>query len=424
MSPTRATLCLVTPHHLANNPRVVKEACALQEAGYPVTVVAGRHDPRLDPVDLELASRHRWTLVRVDHTRRGATLAPELMHRSARFLIRIRPGLATAPGLAALAHHRASRALAATAHRCAADLYIGHTAAGLAAAGVAALRRAARLGFDAEDFHPEETREAIEDPVLRATLATIERRWLPRCAHLTAASPLIARAYVDAYGIDLPTTVLNVFPRRESPAAPRARPPGYVGRRLYWYSQTIGPGRGLEPLLSLLGQGGYIGTVALRGRPVEGYLDHLRAHARAAGFTGEIEALPLAAPHQLVTLALDHSVGLALEERTPRNRDLCLTNKLFTYLLAGLPVVLSRTRAQEAIAAECGDAAHLLDATPGPESAARLVAWLLDPAGQVRARARAWELGQQRFCWEVEQHALLAAVQAALRRPGTEMKQP
>ena len=424
MSLTRAALCLVTPHHLANNPRVVKEACALHEAGHRVTVVAGRHDPRLDPVDEDLQARHGWTLHRVDHTRRVATLVTELMHRCARVLIRVRPTLATTPGLASLAHHRAARALAATAHRSAADLYIGHTAAGLAAAGYAALRHGARLGFDAEDFHREETREATEDPVLRATLASIEHRWLPRCSHLTAASPLIARAYAEAYGIALPTTVLNVFSRREAPAAPRARPPGYVGRRLYWYSQTIGPGRGLEPLLTLLGQGGYVGTLALRGRPVEGYLDHLRAHGRSAGFGGEIEALPLAPPHQLVTLALDHSIGLALEERTPRNRDLCLTNKLFTYLLAGLPVVLSRTRAQEAMAAECGEAAYLLDATPGAGSAARLVTWLLDPACQVRARAHAWELGQQRFCWEVEQHALLESVQTSLARPGRTTPRP
>lgn len=411
-----ASICIVSPLHLSQNPRVVKEACALHEAGYSVRVVSGRNDPRCDDADRELLHRHVWTVQRVDHTRRVGTLAPEFLHRCARTWIRARPDSTSGAWLDRLAHHRAALALAAAAGEEPADLYLGHTVAGLAAAGHAATRHNARLGFDAEDFHPEETREAQLDPVLRSTVASIERRWLPRCVHRTAASPLIADAYVEAYGIPRPTVVLNVFPRREGLDAPRARPPGYVARRLYWYSQTIGPGRGLESLLASLGAGKFVGTLALRGRPVPGYVDHLRAVARGAGFGGDITVLPVAPPAELVTLAAEHGAGLALEERTPRNRDLCLTNKVFTYLLAGLPVVLSPTLAQRALAAEAGEAAFLLDETPGTESASRLVTWLLDPLAQARARARAWTLGQQRYCWDVEQTALLSALHAALGR--------
>ena len=39
-------------------------------------------------------------------------------------------------------------------------------------------------------------------------------------------------------------------------------------------------------------------------------------------------------------------MGLSLEESRPRNRDLCLTNKVFVYLLAGIPQLLSHTAAQ------------------------------------------------------------------------------
>ena len=43
------------------------------------------------------------------------------------------------------------------------------------------------------------------------------------------------------------------------------------------------------------------------------------------------------------------------------NRDICLTNKAFTYLLAGIPVLLSRTTAQSELAVELGDATELVD---------------------------------------------------------------
>ena len=37
----RRSVCIVSPGHLASNPRVVKEADALHGAGYRVTVIAG-----------------------------------------------------------------------------------------------------------------------------------------------------------------------------------------------------------------------------------------------------------------------------------------------------------------------------------------------------------------------------------------------
>ena len=39
-------------------------------------------------------------------------------------------------------------------------------------------------------------------------------------------------------------------------------------------------------------------------------------------------------------------VGLALELSEPENRDLCLTNKVFTYMLAGNAMILSETSMQ------------------------------------------------------------------------------
>ena len=45
----------------------------------------------------------------------------------------------------------------------------------------------------------------------------------------------------------------------------------------------------------------------------------------------------------------------------PLNRDICLTNKLFTYVLAGLPQIMTSTRAQGRIANDLGDAAQIVE---------------------------------------------------------------
>ena len=417
MTPSEATLCLVSPMHLANNPRLIKEADALHDAGYPVTVVSGRNDPTVDAADRAIAEAAGWEHRKVDFTRRAGTLGPEAVHRVARMFARISRRSALGPALAALAHHRAARQLATAAAGSRADLYIGHTVAGLAAAGQAAQIHRTRLGFDAEDFHAAETSEALGDPILRSTIAAIERFWLPRCAHLTAASPLIGQAYVEAYPIRHPVTLLNVFPRSMAPARPTAPTAGTGPLRLYWYSQTIGPGRGLERLITTLARASTRCELTLRGRAEGGFVGRLRDLARGEGFAGSIEALAAGPPQEMARLCVGYDLGLAIEESVPRNRDLCLTNKVFTYLLAGLPVLLSPTRAQRALATDLGEAGLLLDLTTPTESAAELDRWFSSPQAVSRARTHAWDLGARRFNWDLEQTVLLDAVRESLARP-------
>jgi len=424
MTPTKATLCLVSPMHLANNPRLIKEADTFHDAGYRVTVVSGRNDPTVDAADRDLEQAAGWEHRKVDFTRRAGTLPTEAIHRVARFFARISPRSALGPALAAHAHHRASRQLAASAALTRADLYLGHTVAGLAAAGQAARIHETRLGFDAEDFHAAETSEAVGDPILRSTIAAIERSWLPRCVHLTAASPLIAQAYAEAFQIRIPVTLLNVFPRSMAPPGPPAVNVGTGPRRLYWYSQTIGPGRGLERLVATLARACTPSQLTLRGRADGGFVGQLRDLAHAQGFAGTIESLPVGPPRELARLCVGYDLGLAIEESVPRNRDLCLTNKIFTYLLAGLPVALSPTRAQRALATDLGEAGLLLDLTAPAEAAAALDQWFTNSQSVARARAQAWHLGTRRFNWDLERTVLLEALRESLARPAPSLRSP
>ena len=50
---------------------------------------------------------------------------------------------------------------------------------------------------------------------------------------------------------------------------------------------------------------------------------------------------------ELVKIAADHHLGMASEVQHVPNRDLCLTNKIFIYLLAGNAIVFSETKAQK-----------------------------------------------------------------------------
>lgn len=405
-----AVICLVSPSHLANNPRLVKEAGALHAAGHDVRVVCGRYYAPIDPFDAEIRDASPWHVTTVDYGRGWRDLPARLLHKLARR--RIARSASPSLSLALLAQHRAHHALASAASRVPASLFIGHTAAGLGAAAVAARRRGVPYAFDAEDFHPAETEASETDPAERASIATIERTLLPGAALVTAASPLIGRAYVQRYDIRPPVTVLNVFPLDEAPPPPA--PAASATRRLYWFSQTIGPGRGLEEILAVLALLRTPTSLHLRGLPSPGFPESLRKSAASAGYRGEIEFLSIGTASEMARLAAPYDLGLSLEQRTPLNRDLCLTNKIFTYLLAGLPVACTPTQAQLDLAPALADAAVRLDLDNPPADAARLDALLGDPQRLAQARAHAWSLGQSRFNWQVEQTTLLAALSPLL----------
>src|SRR5258708_5434429 len=59
------SICLVTPGHLASNPRIVKEADSLCGAGYQVRVVAADYMAAIRPLDEAVLRKAAWEVRRV-----------------------------------------------------------------------------------------------------------------------------------------------------------------------------------------------------------------------------------------------------------------------------------------------------------------------------------------------------------------------
>jgi glycosyltransferase involved in cell wall biosynthesis len=405
----KPSVCLISPGHLSSTPRLVREAHALHRAGYAVQAVCGRHYPPADPLDQSLIDSVPWPVTRVAFSR---SPLPKIQRAFARsWLATPLPALL---GLLGSAHHAHIPSLAEAAAKISADLYIGHCPAGLAAAAGAARQTRALFGFDMEDFHPAETAFACNDPAENRALREMLTRLIPQCRHLTAASPAIADAFKAFGGIE-PRVVLNVFSLTEAleeSFAPVSDPGAPL--RAYWFSQTIGPGRGLEGAVRALSRLGRPAELHLRGFPDGRFLDHLHEVARQETRPCVIVPLPPAPPESMVRLAAGADLGLSLEETQPLNRDLCLTNKIFAYLMAGLPQWLSPTRAQTALAPQLGRAAFLADPAHPDDSAATIRSFFQDPARVQEARREARRLAATRYCWEMEQKSFLDSVEAAL----------
>lgn len=405
-----AKICLITPGHLASTPRLVKNAAALASAGYAVSVVAGRHFLPADPLDTAILASASWRCHRVAFNRG----LPGLFRRGLRQVARRKAARSAASRATfARAQHAGSAALASAAEKTEADFIFGHGGiGGLAAAATAAERLGVPFAFDAEDWHEEESTFVQNDPAERAAVRGLLRSCLPHASLVTCAAPLIGDAFAAAYGV-APTCLLNVFPLAEAPSQPVAVTAPTADRPavLYWFSQTIGPERGLEGMLDVLAHLRTPTQLHLRGFVDAAYAARLHALAVASGARPPV-FLPPAPASEMVRLAAGAHLGLSLEQSQPPNRDLCLTNKIFSYLLAGVPVALTPTRAQRQLAPDLGEAALLLELDSPRATAARLDDWLAQP--QTRSRAAAWRLGQTRFNWNREADILVREVSQRL----------
>lgn len=391
---------------------MVKEANALQAAGYRVHVIAADVSAHVRDLDRGLLPNASWQYTLVGRGSRVGWMGRAGVRKLSRLLFKWSPWRPLALAVNAFSH--LSSRIAQVAVATPADMYIAHTLPALPAAAKAAKVHKAVLGFDAEDFHSGEL-DPVENPLEPSLCNVIESFYLPQCQHLTAASPGIASAYQERYGVKM-TPLLNVFPLSEAPGLPSLVPQGPP--KLYWFSQTLGPDRGLEAMVDVLAAMATPCELHLRGSSSPEYRGSLIGRAQRFGVAERLHLLPPAPPGQMVKLASGYTLGLSLELKSPFNRDICLTNKAFTYLLAGVPVVLSNTSGHAELAPSLGAAALLLDLSETQQTALELDRWLADKNAVEAARVEAWRLSHQRYNWDVEQRSFLECVDKALTAQG------
>jgi len=118
----------------------------------------------------------------------------------------------------------------------------------------------------------------------------------------------------------------------------------------------------------------------------------------------------------MIDVARGYDVGLALELMATPNRQLCLTNKAFTYILAGVAVAMSDTPGQHAVGKDLGPGAALVAPGDVEALAAAFARWAGDPAGLDCAKRTAWTAAARRWHWEhpLEAGVLLDLVQRSL----------
>jgi glycosyltransferase involved in cell wall biosynthesis len=400
---------ILTSGHLCRNPRVLKEATSLGQAGFDVTVIGVRTHQLSDQIDSRIAAQAPFKL-------RSLNLLPGQGWESfcARARIRMLRDF-TARGLVqTIGSIGPASALLGQARRTKADLTICHNEVAHWL-GVQLMKEGRTVAADIEDWHSEDLLPADRHARPLGLLREVERTMVNRCVYATTTSHALAEGLHHRYDGKRPAVITNSFPLQPNPL--RASPPESGPVRLFWFSQTLGPGRGLEGFLAAWTRWETPSTLTLLGEDRSGFRAHLLSLIPVERRSNVLFRDPVP-PDDLPTLIAEHDIGLALEDPSIPNRDLTITNKILQYLNAGLAILATSTVGQREVLSRAPAAGELF---PTGDVDACLAA--LRKLGRSRTellerRRASRNLAETVYCWEREEPRLLELVSRALRQAG------
>jgi glycosyltransferase involved in cell wall biosynthesis len=407
-------ICLITPGHIASDPRLVKEAISLKENNYEVSIIFTQNLKFLLSHDIEIIQRCpslAITLLNLSNSGFFAYLN-RTRSKAIGLLLSILFKYFKLGSIEKILNRQYGWQLN-NAIRIKADLYIAHNLAALPIAISAAKLNNAKTGFDAEDFHLQEISDDPESNSYKMA-KYILGKYLPQVDYCTAASPLIASAYKGLYpDIDF-IAINNVFPLRYQPAVPVVTESHAL--KLFWFSQTIGNNRGLGMVFDVLGRLGQSDIeLTLVGNCSADTRTYLDAEISRNNINkAKIKILAPVSEPELFEIIASNDIGLALELSVPYNRDICLTNKIFSYLTGGLAIIATNTKAQQYFMNSHPEIGKSFDAGD-IDSFANIVQYYYGNRDALKAaRVAAYDLARTELNWELESEKFLCVVKNIL----------
>lgn len=333
-------ILFITTHNLATNPRLVKEINLAIENHFDVSVICFEFNNW--SYDFNQKIKQRFTdkgvaLYIIDASRKSFLkwafyVGKEKLSRSMAAIYRSNKNtLATA---ASRRHKQIMHMLRNIQQKP--DLVVGHNPGALYATLKAAQRFSCKTGFDMEDYHLGEG----TNKRAKANLKRLMQACLPSFDYISYAAPLIKTATEKDFKGELKNgfTILNYFPSNEFVAPEKGTATAKIS--LVWFSQNVNKGRGLELILPYIKKYADRVDLHLIGAVNPSFQQEFMTGISNIIYHGSLPQI------ELNERLAEFDIGLALEVPVDRNRELVLTNKILSYMQAGLYVVATNTEAQ------------------------------------------------------------------------------
>jgi len=259
----------------------------------------------------------------------------------------------------------------------------------------------AKLVYDTHEFA---TREHIQNwkwrLVSHRAVQEIERRNMPFVDLAMTVSDGIAQSLRSLYDLAQDPIVIRNLPAYQEIAFREIKPPMTI-----LFHGLIRQERGLEELIDSMPHWRFEGRFVIRGYGQEAYLASLKKRARQRGVGERVIFAQRVSPERLISEAATAHIGYLALPGTTEHYEYALPNKLFEYVMAGLPV-MATPRVEMATmlsSLQCGLVTEL-----DPQSLAEaLNAVQLDELNRMRRNALA---AAKNLNWEEEKGRLTATI--------------
>lgn len=349
--------------------RIFREATTLHRAGHRISIVASAFSPE----PLEGWDDFAICTIPIDRSRSLRATYPAFWRRAHQLLIDLN-----------------------------ADAYHAHDLDTLWPAARAARRRGVPLIYDSHEFWIEQS-SLVRRPAIRAFWAALERRLIRRTHRVIAVSTSIGKALEMRYGLD-GVTVLRNLPHFKEPMPGdliRAQLQLEAERPIVLYQGGFLTENGLREQIEAAADFSRAALVLIGDGPSEAAL---RDQVARAGLEDRVYFMPRVPFHQLHAYTCSADLGLCLIKGAGKSFYYSMPNKLFEYLIAGLPVLASDFPEMRRVVADTG-AGEVVD--PEDVTAIRCsVEGLLGNAPRRRQYAAAARRAARRYNWEREAHHL------------------
>lgn len=303
--------------------------------------------------------------------------------------------------------------------RTPADIYHAHDEDALPATYIAAQLRRKPLIFEAHELPLCETSKRW--PRLSVLPAHIFAFIVPRCAGFITSSPHYVPEIQQRYHVPEVTITRNVPPYRPVAKSNRLRQRLGLGPdvRIALYQGGLQPNRTLDKLIRAAPFLEPNIVIVLMGADAGTTKAQLETLIATTGVADRVKFLPPVPYEELLEWTASADIGLlVMSPDYSQHIRLFLPNKLFEYLMAGVPVLSSELDAvTEVIRAY--DVGKVIPSVAPENVAAAITAMLNDHVALARMSRNALDAARQELCWENEKWQLIQLYQSILKMRNT-----
>ncbi len=191
-----------------------------------------------------------------------------------------------------------------------------------------------KIIFDSHEYFTE-VPELVNRPRVKKIWKLIERQIVPKLKHIFTVSPSIAKLYNEEYGVNV--KILRNLPQLSDDIALK-KDLKVEDKNILVYQGAVNINRGIEYMVKAMK---YIDNAVLYILGVGDIYEDIHDLISKLELNDKVKMLGEIPLENLKSYTVQADIGLSLEENAGLNYRYALPNKLFNYIHANIPVLVS-----------------------------------------------------------------------------------